>query len=142
MNHTWLDNSEIKDANMIEHKNLGCTEDREAKSGKPRVAFASQACYFGTYNEASVATRSLLECLATWGFPTMAMTGTVVEAGKELDPGKWLAEQGLTPEFFDGQADATSGIVPKRECVASFSLDRGRRAGRASWEPDDPSTRA
>jgi hypothetical protein len=97
---------------MIEHKNLGCTEYRETQSGKPRVAFAAHACYFDTYNEASVATRSLMECLATWGFPAMAMTSTVVDAGKELDPGNWLAEQGLMPVLFDGQADPASGIVP------------------------------
>jgi glycosyltransferase involved in cell wall biosynthesis len=38
----------------------------------------------------------------------MAMTGTVVEGGKECDPGSWLAEQSLMPEFFDAQASATS----------------------------------
>ena len=92
---------------MTEHKNLGRMESREAQSGRLRVAFASHAFYFGTYNEASVATRSLMECLADWGFSAMAMTGTVVERGKELDPGNWLVEQGLMPEFFDGTETRT-----------------------------------
>ena len=111
--------------NMMEHKNFGCTDNRETQSGKPRVAFASRACYFDTYNEASVATRSLMECLATWEFPAMAMTGTVVEAGKELDPGNWLAEQGLTPQFFDGPADPASGIVPNVNASPHYRLNEG-----------------
>jgi glycosyltransferase involved in cell wall biosynthesis len=110
---------------MTEYKNFGCTENRETQSGKPRVAFASQACYFDTYNEASVATRSLMEYLARWGFPAMAMTGTVVEAGDELDPGNWLAEQGLMPEFFDGRANSTSKLVPKMNASPYYRLAVG-----------------
>jgi hypothetical protein len=111
--------------NMITHRNFGCTDNRETQSGKPRVAFASRACYFDTYNEASVATRSLMECLATWELPAMAMIGTVVGAGKELDPGNWLAEQGRTPQFFDGPADPASGIVPNVNASPCSRLTAG-----------------
>jgi hypothetical protein len=113
---------------MTEHKNLGRMDDQNAQSGKPRVAFASLACYFDTYNEASVAMRSLMECLATWGFPAKAMTGTVFDAGKELDPGNWLAEQGLMPEFFDGQANCTWRGVrhSPRSCLFPMPITVGR----------------
>ena len=110
---------------MVEHKTFGCTENRETPSGKPRVAFASQACYFDTCNEASFEARSLMECLATLGFPTLAMTGTVIEVGKELDPGNWLAGQVLMPEFFDGQAHSTSQIVPQMSASPHYRLTAG-----------------
>jgi glycosyltransferase involved in cell wall biosynthesis len=96
---------------VVEHENFECTDGSESQSGKPRVMFVSQMCYFDTYNGASVATRSLMECLARRGLPAMAVTGTVVEMGEELDPGNWLAEQGLVPEFFDGQANSTSTVA-------------------------------
>jgi glycosyltransferase involved in cell wall biosynthesis len=107
---------------MIEVKNFEGKDSRGAQSGKPRVAFAPHACYFDTFNEASVATRSLLECLAAWGFPAMAMTRTVADAGKEFDPGSWLAEQGLMPEFFDGQASATSTAAPATTASPFYRL--------------------
>jgi glycosyltransferase involved in cell wall biosynthesis len=110
---------------MIEPKNSACTENRETQSGKPRVAFASQACYFDTHSESIAATRSLMECLATRGFPVMAITGTVAEAGKELDPADWLAEQGLMPRFFDGQADSTSKPVPQVNASPYYRLTAG-----------------
>jgi hypothetical protein len=43
--------------------------------------------------DGSVATRSLMECLARRGFPAMAMTGTIVEAKEELNRGNWLGGQ-------------------------------------------------
>ncbi len=110
---------------MIEHKNSGYTENRETQPGKPRLAFASHACYFDTYNEASVATRSLMECLAKWGFPTMAMTGTVVGTGQEFDAGDWLAEQGVMPEFFDKQANSTSNTVLEANASHHYRLTAG-----------------
>jgi glycosyltransferase involved in cell wall biosynthesis len=85
--------------------------NRECEPGKARLLFVSHTCYFDTYNGASVATRSLMECLARRELPAMATTGTVVETGDELDPGNWLAEQGLVSEFFDGQANSTSTVA-------------------------------
>jgi hypothetical protein len=64
---------------MLEHKNRGCAENREAK---PRVAFASHVCYFDTYNEANVA-----GCLSIldYSWPGRPGGGTVA-GGKTVDP--------------------------------------------------------
>jgi glycosyltransferase involved in cell wall biosynthesis len=105
--------------NMLEHNNRGFADNREAK---PCVAFASRVYYFDTCNEASVATRSLMECLAAWGFPAVAMTGTAVDTGKEPVPGNWLAGQGLAPQFFDGPADPANGIVPNLNASHHYRL--------------------
>ena len=43
---------------MIKDKNFGRKDNREAQSGKPRVAFAANASYLDTYNETGVAARS------------------------------------------------------------------------------------
>ena len=56
---------------MIGHENFEFAEGSESQPGKPHVMFASRSCYFDTYDGASVATRSLMECLAAQRFPAM-----------------------------------------------------------------------
>ena len=73
-------------------------EQTTITSGKRRVLFATQICYLDTHNGASVASRSLMECLSRLGFTVAAMSGTVLELTQEHDPGQWLADQGLIPE--------------------------------------------
>ena len=107
---------------MIENENFEFTDGSGSQSGKPRVMFVSQACYFDTYGGASVATRSLMEWLARRGFPASAMTGTVLETGEELDPAYCLADQGLTPELFHGLASATSTAAPVRTASPLYRL--------------------
>jgi glycosyltransferase involved in cell wall biosynthesis len=87
--------------------------------------FVAHTCYFDTYNGATVATRSLMECLARRELPAMAMTGTVVEMGEELDPGNWLAGQGLMSEFFDGQANSAGKVALKVDAPPYYRLAAG-----------------
>ena len=67
-----------------------------------RVLFVSHTCYLDSSNGASIASRSMMQCLARNGFAAVAMSGTVLESGQETDPAAWLAEQGLAPNADSG----------------------------------------
>ena len=82
--------------------------------GKRRILFVSHTCYFDTNNGASIASRSLMECLSRQGFTVAAMSGTVLESSQELDAGDWLAEQGATVEHGLVQFSSSTAKVPVR----------------------------
>lgn len=107
---------------MVGHEHPGREEDGRDRSGNPRVMFVAHTCYFDTHNGASVATRSLMEGLARWGFPAAAMTGSVLESGEEVDPGSWLAGQGLRPEPVDGKPNAPADPGSEVDAPACYRL--------------------
>jgi len=60
---------------------------------KINILFASHTCYLDTYNGASVATRSLMECLARRGFAVEALSGSLLESTGGEDFALWLARR-------------------------------------------------
>lgn len=83
-----------------------------------RVLFVSHTCYFDTSNGASVASRALMECLARHGFAAAAMTGTILDSGRDVDLATLLAEQGLTFEDLGEPAGSTES-PPDSEGVST-----------------------
>jgi len=71
----------------------------------PKILFVCNTCYFDTNNGASIASRSLMECLARRGFAVEALTGTIFEADRGVDPEAFLAAEGLAIEA-SGRPDA------------------------------------
>lgn len=91
----------------------------------PRILFASHTCYLDTHNGASVAIRSLMECLARRGFLASAMTGTVFESNEDIETTAWLIDQGLDFEAFRSEPNSDGDIDRGAHPRACYRLDAG-----------------
>lgn len=91
--------------------------------GTRRIIFVSHSCYLDSSNGANIASRSMMECLARRGFAVAAVTGTVLESGREVDPGIWLSEQGLTFEFEGGPVTSGHNFDPSGCVPISYQLN-------------------
>jgi glycosyltransferase involved in cell wall biosynthesis len=89
---------------------IGTASRADARANR-RVLFVSHTCYFDTSNGASVASRALMECLARHGFAAAAMTGTVLDSRRDVDPAMLLSEQGLAFEAL-GERDGLTKLPP------------------------------
>ncbi len=87
-----------------------------------RVLLACQACYFDNSHDASVAGRAMLECLARHGFVVAAMTGTVLDSGRDREPGSWLVEQGLEFESLDVPIPRSDDPISAPDSPTSYRL--------------------
>jgi hypothetical protein len=98
-----------------------------------RVLFVSHTCYLDSSNGASVASRSLMECLARHGFAAAAMTGTALDSNGNVEPEVWMAEQGLTFEAVSGSIGLIDAPVPTPDDLIGYRL-RVRDVGFYSTE--------
>ena len=64
-----------------------------------RVLFCGLNCYLDDSNGAAVASRAMMEALGRRGFAVEALTGTMFEAGPDVDPADWLAGRGFMLPF-------------------------------------------
>jgi glycosyltransferase involved in cell wall biosynthesis len=87
-----------------------------------RVLFVSHTCYLDSSNGASVASRSLMECLARHGFAAAAMTGTALDSNGNVEPEVWMAEQGLTFEAVSGSIGLIDAPVPTPDDLIGYRL--------------------
>jgi glycosyltransferase involved in cell wall biosynthesis len=90
--------------------------------GTGRVLFAAHTCYFDSHNGASVASRSMMECLWRHGFSAAAMSGTVLESAQDLDPIGWLAEQGMNAEPITGKTSSPDVPGPRSDSPLAYRL--------------------
>ena len=60
-----------------------------------RILYVNRNCYLDDSNGAAVASRSMMEALGRMGFAVEALTGSMIEAGPQADPGAWRAGRGL-----------------------------------------------
>jgi glycosyltransferase involved in cell wall biosynthesis len=116
--------------------------------GKPRVLFTAHTCYFDTHNGASVATRSMMECLWRNGFSVAAMSGTVVESTLDFDPIEWLAEQGMNSQPLRWRPNSPDPRNPMSSAPLAYRLEaRGvpvllhRSPTSRPHEPDESESR-
>ncbi len=63
-----------------------------------------------------------MECLARRGFAAAAVTGTVLDAGRDVDPAAWLAEQGVVVEPGGGRDGRTDAPAPAADGPAYYRM--------------------
>jgi hypothetical protein len=63
-----------------------------------------------------------MECLTRRGFDAGAVTGTVLDLGRDLDPAAWLAEQGLSFEAVGGPTEATDAPASTADGPTHYRL--------------------
>jgi len=115
---------------------------------KNRILFAARTCYLDTHNGASVASRSLMECLSRRGFSTAAISGTALESGAYLESHEWPRQQGFESEAADDERGPATQPDHRAEFPTSYRMDvRGVQVelhrSTAIWqhEPDEFETR-
>jgi len=104
-----------------------------------RILFVSHTCYFDNCNGASVASRALMESLARQGCSVAAVTGTVFDFGRDVDPAAWLAEQGLTFEVVNGRTESTAATPSNADAPTHYRLNV---RGVAAVLHESPTTRS
>ena len=75
-----------------------------------RIMFVSHTCYLDTSNGATIASRSMMECLARRGFAAAAVTGTVLESAQRGDVETLLVAQGSKADT-DGDRSSAGPLM-------------------------------
>lgn len=69
-----------------------------------KILLVTQSCYLDDSSGAAVASRAAAEALARWGFAIEALTGTMLDLDREIDPADWLARWGIAFEASGGES--------------------------------------
>ena len=110
------------------------------KVSHKKFLFVSTTCYFDTNNGASVACRSLMECLSRSGRIAAALTGTVFESHHEVDLAEFLAGEGICPEVGLAAPHGVGSDTLRLE-VRGVSVRLAGSQGARLHDPDEPERR-
>ncbi len=117
-------------------------------AGKRRVLLVSHTCYLDTNNGASVASRSMMECLQRNGIFAAAMSGMVLESPHGVDPAEWLRETTAWAGPLVAIPAHAGSRGPNPDLPLAYRLDAGgipvllhRSPTMLPHEPDDAESR-